>query len=64
MKLKNRGLCQRCGEPNTCEPYNVQRAEPTGRRDDLNELDVCELCWWVWLKKVCELFDEWRTFKG
>lgn len=58
--MKDWGLCGRCGQQNTCAPYNVERAEPTGRPDDEQSVDVCELCWQVWLKKACELFDEWR----
>lgn len=58
---KNRGLCDRCGESNQCEPYSVERVEPTGFPDDAQELKVCELCWQVWLKKSGELFDWWKA---
>lgn len=52
--------CDRCGEPSECEPYVVERTRASGLPGDARETRVCELCWTVWLKKVDELFDQWR----
>jgi hypothetical protein len=55
------GICDRCGLPNECLPYNVERLASTGHPGDKRDLDVCEACWQIWVGSLCAIFDIWKV---